>query len=51
MIRELALYLAAAVVYVGIGVAFPSFLLAWPVGAAYLLLAVWALPALFRRLL
>jgi uncharacterized membrane protein (DUF485 family) len=48
--RELALYLAAGVVYVGVGVAVPEFLFAWVVAAAYLLVAVWLLPELVRRL-
>ncbi len=48
--RELALYLAAGVVYVAIGVAFVEFLFSWFVAAAYLLLWVVALPALVRRL-
>jgi hypothetical protein len=49
--RELALYLAAGVVYVAIGVAAVEFLFSWFVAAAYLLLAVVALPALARRFL
>jgi hypothetical protein len=49
--RELALYLAAGVVYVAIGVAFPEFLFSWYVAVGYLLLTVVALPALVRRLL
>ena len=48
--RTLLLYGVAAAVYIAVGVAFPNFLLAWPVGAAYLLVAVWLLPALVRRL-
>ena len=48
--RELALYLAAGVVYVAIGVALPEFLFSWYVAAGYLLCVV-ALPALVRRLL
>jgi hypothetical protein len=48
--RELALYLAAGVAYVAIGVAFPEFLFSWFVAAAYLLVCVVALPALVRRL-
>ena len=48
--RELALYAAAAAVYVAVGVAVPEVLLAWPVGAAYLLVAVWLVPAALRRL-
>ena len=46
-----ALYLLAAVAYVGLGVLMPELLFAWPVGAAFLLLAVWVAPALLRRVL
>jgi hypothetical protein len=46
--RELALYVAAGVVYVAIGVAFPEFLFAWAVAAGYLLACVVLLPALVR---
>jgi hypothetical protein len=46
--RELALYLAAGVVYVAIGVAVPEFLFSWFVAAGYLLVCVVALPALVR---
>jgi hypothetical protein len=48
--RELALYLAAAAVYVALGVARPELLFSWPVAAGYLLLAVVALPFVVRRL-
>jgi uncharacterized membrane protein (DUF485 family) len=48
--RELALYLAAGVVYVAIGVAVPEFLFTWIVATCYLLLCAVALPALARRL-
>ncbi|MGH3028617.1 MAG: hypothetical protein ACRDMW_08680 [Gaiellaceae bacterium] len=48
--RELALYLAAGVVYVAIGVAFPEFLFSWFVAVGYLLLCVVAVPALVRLL-
>lgn len=48
--RELALYVVAGVLYVGIGVAFPEFLFSWFVAAGYLLLCVVALPALVRVL-
>jgi hypothetical protein len=48
--RELALYLAAAAVYVAIGVAKPEFLFSWVVAAGYLLLAVVALPFVLGRL-
>jgi hypothetical protein len=49
--RELALYLAAGVVYIAIGVAAVEFLFSWFVAVGYLLLTVVALPALVRRLL
>jgi len=49
--RELALYLAAGVVYVAIGVTFPELLFSWVVAAGYLLLCVVVLPLLVRRLL
>ena len=49
--RELALYVAAGVVYVAIGVAVPEFLFSWVVAAGYLILCVVALPALVRRIL
>jgi len=48
--REFALYLAAGVLYIAIGVAFPEFLFSWVVAAVYLLVCVVALPALARRL-
>lgn len=48
--RELASYVAAGVVYVAIGVAFPEFLFTWVVAAGYLLLCVVLLPALVRVL-
>lgn len=47
---ELRLYLAAAAAYIALGVAWPSLLLSWVEGTAFLLLVVWALPALVRRL-
>ena len=48
--RELTLYLVAGAVYIALGVAFPSLLLSWVEGTAFLLLAVWILPSLVRRL-
>lgn len=48
--KELALYLAAGVIYVVLGVAWPDLLLSWVEGAGFLLLAVWAVPAVVRRL-
>jgi putative Ca2+/H+ antiporter (TMEM165/GDT1 family) len=47
---ELALYLVAGVVYVVLGLAVPNLLLSWVEGAAFLLLAVWLIPAFVRRL-
>jgi hypothetical protein len=47
---ELALYLAAGVVYIALGVAVPELLFSWVEGAAFLLIAVWLLPALVARL-
>lgn len=49
--RELCLYVAVGAVYVALGVAVPEFLISFPVGAGFLLLGVWILPALVRRLL
>ena len=48
--RELALYLVAAAVYIGIGLYNTNFLLSWPVAAAYLLVVAWLIPAAIRRL-
>lgn len=48
--RELALYVAAGVVYIALGVAVPEFLFSWVECAAFLLIAVWVLPALVDRL-
>ena len=42
----LLLYLAAAAVYIILGVFFPRTILSWVEGAGFLLLAVWILPAL-----
>lgn len=48
--KELTLYLAAGAAYIALGVAFPSLLLSWVEGAAFLLAAVWLLPAVVRRM-
>jgi hypothetical protein len=51
--RQLAVaagYVAASAVYIAIGVAFTDFLLSVFVGAAYLLLVAWLVPAGIRRL-
>jgi hypothetical protein len=49
-VREAALYLAAGLAYIGLGVAVPELLMSWPVGAGFLLLCVWVIPVLVRRL-
>jgi hypothetical protein len=43
-------YCVAAAVYVAIGVAYDDFLLSVIVGMAYLVIAVWLVPAAVRRL-
>jgi hypothetical protein len=48
--KELALYVAAGVVYIALGVAVPELMFSWIEGAVYLLVAVWLLPALLGRL-
>jgi hypothetical protein len=47
--RELAVYVAAGVVYVAIGVAAPEFLFTWVVAAGYLVLCVVVLPLAIGR--
>jgi hypothetical protein len=44
------LYLATGAAYIGLGVAFPVLLYTWVVGAGFLMLGVWVIPALVRRL-
>jgi hypothetical protein len=48
-VRELALYLTAGLAYIVVGVAVPELLFSWVEGAAFLLIAVWVLPALLER--
>jgi uncharacterized membrane protein (DUF485 family) len=48
--KQLALYLAAGVVYIALGVAVPELLFSWVEAAVYLLVAVWILPALVGRI-
>lgn len=48
--RTLALYLAAGVVYVAIGVAVPAFLYSSVVALLYVVATCWALPEGIRRL-
>ena len=48
--RTLALNLGVAAAYVTLGVFVPQVLFSWPIGAAFYLLGVWALPTLVRRL-
>ena len=49
-LRTFATYGLAAAVYIAIGVAYQDFLLSVVVGMGYLVLAVWLLPAVVRRL-
>jgi hypothetical protein len=49
-LRELGLYAGTAIAYVALGVLVPQLLISWPVGAAFLLVGVWLLPTLARRL-
>jgi hypothetical protein len=48
--RTLAIYLAAAVIYIVIGVFFVDFMLSVVVAAVYLLIAVWLVPTALERL-
>ncbi len=48
---DAVLYSVAAVVYIVVGVLVPEVLLSWIVGVAFLLVAVWLVPALVRRVL
>ena len=48
--REKLLYAGAAASYVAVGVFVTEFALSWIVGFTWLLLWVWGLPALVRRL-
>lgn len=48
--RALVGYVVAGVIYVAIGVALPQFLLSWVTAAAYLLVAIWLVPAGIRRI-
>ena len=47
-LATLLLYLAAAAVYITLGVFFPRVILSWVEGAGFLLLAVWLIPTLVR---
>jgi hypothetical protein len=49
-VRLFALYVAAAVVYVGVGLVEPAIYLHWLVALPFVLAFVWGLPALARRL-
>ncbi len=42
-------YLVAGALYVALGVWEPLFLLSWAEGIGFLMLTVWAIPALVRR--
>ena len=48
--NELILYGAAGVAYITLGIFVKQALAFWIEGAAFLLLAVWILPAVIRRL-
>ena len=48
--RELTAYLAAGAAYVLFGIFVPAFLFSIGVAVAYLLLVMWGLPALWRRI-
>jgi hypothetical protein len=48
---ERTLYVLAAAAYIGLGVAIPELLFPWPLGVAFLLVAVWIVPALVRQVL
>jgi hypothetical protein len=48
--RELALYLAAGAAYITIGVFVTEILRSWIVGFGFLLICVWVLPSLAKRL-
>jgi hypothetical protein len=50
-VREAALYLVAAGLYIALGVAYPPLLFSWVEGTAFLLLVVWIVPAFVSRLL
>jgi hypothetical protein len=49
-VKTVALHGGVAAAYVTLGVFVPQVLISWPVGAAFYLLGVCALPALVRRL-
>lgn len=48
-LRTLALYVAAGALFVAIGLIEHEFMLSMPVGAAFLLIVVVAVPAVVRR--
>jgi len=50
-LETLAVYGAAALIYITIGVVFTDFMLSVVVAMAYLLLATWLVPAAIRRFL
>ncbi len=47
--RAVLPYLLAATIYISLGVSNPRFMLSWVQGITFLVLAVWALPAIIRR--
>ena len=48
--RRLAALSRGGIAYIALGLAVPELLFSWVEGAAFLLIAVWLLPALVNRL-
>ena len=48
---DLALYLAAAVIYIAVGFVRPEVFAWWSYGAAWFVAVVWFVPPLIRRLM
>lgn len=48
--RAVAPYLVAGAIYIALGAWEPRLLLSWAEGIAFVFAAVWAIPALYRRL-
>jgi hypothetical protein len=49
-LRAFLVYVAAGVLYIAIGVAYTPFLFAWVTAGAFLLVVLWVVPAIVRRL-
>ena len=48
---EFVLYLAAAIIYIGVGFVRPEVFAWWSYGAAWLVAVIWFVPPMIRRLL